>query len=203
MDSTSYVHEPAGVHDRPLGALVWPADGGPELGLWVGGLATSRWPASMDPYKTQTRDPLQRVYRLDRLIHELAGGGIRVRPGCGLEETERLTRTISYKKGAAMTVGGGAKGGIDFDPHDERAEGVLRRYLQAMSPLLTTCWATAEDLGVGQDLLNRLFAELGLGMASPPSTARVTPPRELNGCATQCRSSSEAPRSVTASAAGA
>jgi len=113
---------------------------------------------------------------IDRLVHEFAGGGIRMRRGVTMEEVERLARTMTLKKGAAMTPGGGAKGGIDFDPEDPRAEEVLRRFLQAMSPLLATCWSTAEDLGVSQELLNRLFGELGLGMSIQPSLDRSGDP---------------------------
>jgi glutamate dehydrogenase (NAD(P)+) len=113
---------------------------------------------------------------IDRLVHEFAGGGIRMRLGLTMEEVERLARTMTLKKGAAMTPGGGAKGGIDFDPRHPQAEAVLRRYLEAMSPLLTTCWATAEDLGVSQELLNRLFAELGLGMSIQPTLDRSGDP---------------------------
>lgn len=113
---------------------------------------------------------------IDRLIAELAGGGIRMRLGVTEDEVQRLARTMTLKKGAAMTPGGGAKGGIDFDPHDPRSEDVLRRYLQAMSPLLTTVWATAEDLGVSQELLNRLFAELGLGLSLQPTLNRSGDP---------------------------
>ncbi|MYW17707.1 glutamate dehydrogenase, partial [Streptomyces sp. SID2955] len=57
---------------------------------------------------------------------------------------------------------GGAKGGIDCDPRDPGAYGLLVRYLRAMRPYIESCWATGEDLGLSQDLVDRAAAEAGL-----------------------------------------
>jgi glutamate dehydrogenase (NAD(P)+) len=105
---------------------------------------------------------------IDALIRGLAGGGLRMRRGCTLAEVGDLARAMSRKEAIAFRPGarylplGGAKGGIDFDPDDPRARGVLRRYLEAMLPLLQSRWAAGEDLGVRQDELDELAAELGL-----------------------------------------
>jgi hypothetical protein len=105
---------------------------------------------------------------IDALIRGLAGGGLRMRRGCTLAEVSDLARAMSRKEAIAFRPGarylplGGAKGGIDFDPDEPRARGVLRRYLQAMLPLLQTRWAAGEDLGVRQDELDELAAELGM-----------------------------------------
>ena len=78
---------------------------------------------------------------IDALIRGLAGGGLRMRRGCTLAEVSDLARAMSRKEAIAFRPGarylplGGAKGGIDFDPDEPRARGVLRRYLQAMLPL--------------------------------------------------------------------
>ena len=87
-----------------------------------------------------------------------------MRPGVSLEEVERLARTMSYKNGAFNLPGGGAKGGLDIDPHDPQARGMLSRYVRAMRPLYRSGWGTAEDLGVTQELLSEVFAEQGVGM---------------------------------------
>src|SRR5207249_2670384 len=68
------------------------------------------------------------------------------------------------KNGAFNLPGGGAKGGVDIDPHDPEARGMLSRYVRAMTPLYRSGWGTAEDLGVTQELLNEVFAEQGVGM---------------------------------------
>jgi glutamate dehydrogenase (NAD(P)+) len=102
---------------------------------------------------------------IDRFVNGLAGGGTRMRAGVTLEEVERLARTMSYKNGAFNLPGGGAKGGVDVDPHDSQARGVLSRFVGAMRPLYKGGWGTAEDLGVSQELLNEVFAEQGIGMS--------------------------------------
>ena len=101
---------------------------------------------------------------IDRMVNGLAGGGTRMRPGVSLDEVERLARTMSYKNGAFNLPGGGAKGGLDIDPHDPQARGMLSRYVRAMRPLYRSGWGTAEDLGVSQELLGEVFAEQGVGM---------------------------------------
>jgi glutamate dehydrogenase (NAD(P)+) len=101
---------------------------------------------------------------IDRMVNGLAGGGTRMRPGVSLDEVERLARTMSYKNGAFNLPGGGAKGGLDIDPHDPEARGMLSRYVRAMRPLYRSGWGTAEDLGVTQELLSEVFAEQGVGM---------------------------------------
>jgi len=102
---------------------------------------------------------------IDRMVNGLAGGGTRMRAGVTLEEVERLARTMSYKNGAFDLPGGGAKGGVDIDPSDPEARGMLSRYVRAMRPLYRSGWGTAEDLGVTQELLNEVFAEQGVGMS--------------------------------------
>jgi glutamate dehydrogenase (NAD(P)+) len=105
---------------------------------------------------------------IDTLIRGIAGGGLRMRPGCTVEEVTDLARAMSLKEAMAFQPGsrylplGGAKGGIDFDPADPRATEVLRRYLEAMLPLLQSRWAAGEDLGIQQGELDELAAELGL-----------------------------------------
>jgi glutamate dehydrogenase (NAD(P)+) len=101
---------------------------------------------------------------IDRMVNGLAGGGTRMRSGVSLVEVERLARTMSYKNGAFRLPGGGAKGGLDIDPHDPEARGMLSRYVRAVRPLYRSGWGTAEDLGVTQELLNEVFAEEGVGM---------------------------------------
>lgn len=104
---------------------------------------------------------------IDRLIRGLSGGGLRMRDGCTADEVGDLAAAMTLKEAIAYTPGfnylplGGAKGGIDFDPTDPEAEGVLRRYLEAMEPLIASCWATGEDLGVRQDDLDLIAAGLG------------------------------------------
>jgi len=99
---------------------------------------------------------------IDRLIDGMAGGGTRMRAGLDLHEVERLARTMSIKNGAIRLPGGGAKGGVDCDPHDPESRPMLTRFVRAMRPWLETCWGTAEDMGTTQDQLDEVFRDVGM-----------------------------------------
>ena len=134
---------------------------------------------------TQSRDPMLRVewtdpvtsrkgyLVIDRLVGGIAGGGTRVRAGLTLTEIERLARTMSYKCGAMNLASGGAKGGIDCDPHSPEMRDMLTRFVTAMTPLLDTYWATAEDLGITQSELDSVFQDVGLGMSVHAALKKV------------------------------
>jgi glutamate dehydrogenase (NAD(P)+) len=106
---------------------------------------------------------------IDRLIDGIAGGGTRMRAGLTLDEVERLARTMSIKNGAIRLPGGGAKGGLDCDPHDPEARPMLTRFVRAMRPWLETCWGTAEDMGTTQDLLDDVFRDAGMRTSAEAS----------------------------------
>ncbi|OLZ70331.1 glutamate dehydrogenase [Streptomyces sp. IMTB 2501] len=105
---------------------------------------------------------------VDRLVRGVASGGLRMRPGCTLEEVRGLARGMTMKEAlhydpeARYVPLGGAKGGIDCDPRDPEAYGLLLRYLRAMRPYIESLWTTGEDLGLTQDLIDRAAAEAGL-----------------------------------------
>lgn len=99
---------------------------------------------------------------VDTLVGGLATGGTRMRAGCTLREVEDLARGMTRKTAAFDLPVGGAKGGIDFDPKDPRAVDVLTRFCEAMHPFLDRHWVTAEDLGVTQQLIDEVFARLGM-----------------------------------------
>ncbi|MEU3300021.1 Glu/Leu/Phe/Val dehydrogenase dimerization domain-containing protein [Streptomyces sp. NPDC006678] len=105
---------------------------------------------------------------VDRLVRGVCSGGLRMREGCTLDEVAGLARGMSMKEalhynpeGRYIPLGG-AKGGIDCDPRDPEAYGVLVRYLRAMRPYVEHMWTTGEDLGLTQDLVDRAAAEAGL-----------------------------------------
>lgn len=105
---------------------------------------------------------------VDRLVRGVSSGGLRMRAGCTLEEVAGLARGMTMKEalhynpeGRYIPLGG-AKGGIDCDPQDPEAYGVLVRYLRAMRPYIESVWTTGEDLGLTQDLVDRAAAQAGL-----------------------------------------
>lgn len=105
---------------------------------------------------------------IDRLVRGVCSGGLRMRKGCTLEEVRGLAQGMTLKEGLHYSPSnryvplGGAKGGIDCDPHDPDMRGVLTRYLQSMSALLRAHWTMGEDLGLQQKLIDEVITELGL-----------------------------------------
>jgi glutamate dehydrogenase (NAD(P)+) len=134
------------------------------------------------------QDPMLRLTWTDRVtdargylvVHTLrsgiATGGTRMRKGCTLGEVEDLARGMAAKTAAFDLPVGGAKGGIDFDPKDPRAFGVLQRFMSAMRPWIEAHWVTAEDLGVPQHLVDEVFASLGMGQSYYSAIRRSADP---------------------------
>ena len=76
------------------------------------------------------------------LVGGIATGGTRMRAGCTISEVGDLARGMATKTAAFGLPVGGAKGGVDFDPKDPRAFGVLTRFFTAMRPWLDGRWVT-------------------------------------------------------------
>ncbi|WP_324652322.1 Glu/Leu/Phe/Val dehydrogenase dimerization domain-containing protein [Georgenia sp. H159] len=113
---------------------------------------------------------------VDTLVGGLATGGTRMRAGCTVSEVADLARGMSTKTAVFGLPVGGAKGGIDFDPKDPRATGVLERFCVAMRPWLDRHWVTAEDLGVPQHLIDDVFLRLGLNQSFHAAIGRSPDP---------------------------
>lgn len=105
---------------------------------------------------------------VDSLLRGVASGGLRMQPGCTMAEVADLARAMTLKEALVPEAGeryqpfGGAKGGIDCDPRDPAAAGVLRRFLKAVRPLVETTWAVGEDLGTTQQDIDEAVAAAGL-----------------------------------------
>ena len=79
-----------------------------------------------------------------------AGGGTRMRVGLDQHEVTSLAkrwRSQVYVSGPPI---GGAKSGINFDPNDPRKSGVLKRWYEAVTPLLKHYYGTGGDLNVDE-----------------------------------------------------
>ena len=79
-----------------------------------------------------------------------AGGGTRMRKGLDKREVESLAKTMEIKFSVSGPSIGGAKSGINFDPHDPRKKGVLERWFKAVMPLLKSYYGTGGDLNVDE-----------------------------------------------------
>ncbi len=100
---------------------------------------------------------------INSLRNGAAGGGTRMRKGLTCDEVVALAKTMEIKFSVCGPDIGGAKSGIDFDPHDPRREGVLRRWYKAVFPLLKHYYGTGGDLNVDElkDVIP-ITEELGL-----------------------------------------
>jgi glutamate dehydrogenase (NAD(P)+) len=116
---------------------------------------------------------------IDTLSRGVAGGGLRMREGVTLEEVRDLARAMTLKEAVVHTDGdryvplGGAKGGIDCDPYDPRAREVLARFGRATKPLIESLFATGEDFGVRQEVIDEVFAEEGIRSSAESALALV------------------------------
>ena len=79
-----------------------------------------------------------------------AGGGTRMHPKLDKREVVSLAKTMEIKFTVSGPQIGGAKSGIAFDPNDPRKEGVLRRWYQAVTPLLKYYYGTGGDMNVDE-----------------------------------------------------
>lgn len=87
---------------------------------------------------------------INSLRNGAAGGGTRMRPGLTRDEVISLAKVMEIKFTVSGPAIGGAKSGIDFDPADPRREAVLRRWYQAVYPLLQNYYGTGGDLNVDE-----------------------------------------------------
>lgn len=79
-----------------------------------------------------------------------AGGGTRMRKGLDMNEVLSLAKTMEIKFTVSGPPIGGAKSGINFDPADPRKKDVLRRWFQAVAPILKGYYGTGGDMNVSE-----------------------------------------------------
>ena len=79
-----------------------------------------------------------------------AGGGTRMREGLDMNEVLSLAKTMEVKFTVSGPAIGGAKSGINFNPHDIRKKGVLERWYKAVAPLFKSYYGTGGDLNVDE-----------------------------------------------------
>jgi len=95
-----------------------------------------------------------------------AGGGTRMRKGLNRREVESLAKTMEIKFTVTGPPIGGGKSGINFDPNDPRKNDVLKRWYQAVLPLLKNYYGTGGDLNV-DEIHEVIPITADLGLAHP------------------------------------
>ncbi len=109
---------------------------------------------------------------IDTLVRGVAGGGCRMRAGCSLNEVTRLAETMTLKFALFDVPIGGAKVGIDCDPHAPDADEVLFRFFRAIAPYLRESYITGPDMGTHESQV--LSALNRIGIPSPAFPAIKT-----------------------------
>ena len=99
---------------------------------------------------------------IDQLVHGIAGGGCRMRPGCTMEEAARLAQTMTLKFALFDVPIGGAKVGIDYDPGAPDADQVLFRFFSAIAPYLRESYITGPDMGTHENQILRTLQRVGI-----------------------------------------
>lgn len=105
---------------------------------------------------------------IDKLVRGVSSGGLRMRAGCTLDEVAGLAAGMTRKEALHYLPSnkyvplGGAKGGIDCDPTDPDAFGMLTRFLDGVRAIVEKHWTTGEDLGVRQDTIDEAVEAAGL-----------------------------------------
>ena len=79
-----------------------------------------------------------------------AGGGTRMRKGLNRNEVESLAKTMEIKFTVSGPQIGGAKSGINFDPHHPKKAEVLKRWYKVIMPLLKNYYGTGGDLNIDE-----------------------------------------------------
>lgn len=118
------------------------------------------------PYLTiQYNDPLEGVTGylvIDRLVHGVAAGGLRINPGIGIAEITALARNMTLKQAAVGIQVGGAKAGLNMAPEHPARGAVLERFMTAIKPLILSCYSMGPDVNTQMRELDGVAARIGV-----------------------------------------
>lgn len=140
-----------------------PVPAGPDETVWSAYADFLRRPPELVVEWRDPESPARGWLVLNSLRGGAAGGGTRMHLGLGRSEVTFLAKVMELKFSVSGPPIGGAKAGLDFDPADRRKREVLRRWFEAIRPLLESVYATGGDLNVDEarDVLP-LVREAGL-----------------------------------------
>jgi glutamate dehydrogenase/leucine dehydrogenase len=104
---------------------------------------------------------LQAHIVVDRFVHGLAAGGLRISESVDLHELRRLARTMTYKWALLGIPIGGCKLGIRGDPSRSDKALLLQEFARAARRFLVDRIVTGPDMGTSPSDLRLFFREMG------------------------------------------
>ncbi|MDN3687995.1 Glu/Leu/Phe/Val dehydrogenase dimerization domain-containing protein [Cyclobacterium jeungdonense] len=88
---------------------------------------------------------------IDSLRGGAAGGDTRMKKGLEKKEVIQLAKNTAIKYTISGPPIGGAKAGINFDPHDPRKDAVLDRWFKVVSPILKSYFGTSAGIHIHEN----------------------------------------------------
>jgi len=85
---------------------------------------------------------------IDRTVHRISAGGMRVQPGLTRDHLAEMARNMTRKMQMADLRVDGAKCGIDYDPSSPGKAAAISRFIKAISPYIRTHYSMGPDMNV-------------------------------------------------------
>jgi len=111
----------------------------------------TQWNDSEPEVIVEYNDPLEGFKGwlvIDRTVHRISAGGMRVQPGLSREHLCEMARNMTLKMRIADLRVDGAKCGIDYDPASTGKAPAVARFLKAISPYIRLGYSMGPDLNI-------------------------------------------------------
>ncbi|MCA1766146.1 MAG: hypothetical protein LC633_07880 [Desulfobulbaceae bacterium] len=95
---------------------------------------------------------------IDRTVHRISAGGMRVQAGLSREHLCEMARNMTLKMKIADLRVDGAKSGIDYDPASPGKTAAVARFLKAVSPYIRHGYSMGPDLNIDMNELQAAAA---------------------------------------------
>jgi glutamate dehydrogenase (NAD(P)+) len=121
----------------------------------------NQWNNSEPEVVVEYSDPLEGFKGwlvIDRTVHRICAGGMRVQPGLTREHLCEMARNMSLKMRIADLRVDGAKCGIDYDPNSPGKTAAVTRFLKAISPYIKEVYSMGPDLNIAMTELQAAVA---------------------------------------------
>lgn len=96
---------------------------------------------------------------IDRTVHRICAGGMRVQPGLTRDHLIRMARNMTSKMRIADLRVDGAKCGIDYDPASPGKIAAVGRFLRSIHPYIHSSYSMGPDLNIDMAELETAAAQ--------------------------------------------